>query len=70
MSYLGAIAAIFSLALAGVMVDRIYRRFAARNPALGPFRDPGKCGCCKGGSGCNDAGCDLPAGDARPMSRH
>ena len=50
-----AIALIFSLALGGILVDRIYRRFAARNPQLGPFRDPGKCGCCSAGSGCDTA---------------
>jgi hypothetical protein len=43
----------------GILVDRIYRRFAARNPQLGPFRDPGKCGCCSAGSGC-DTACDAP----------
>lgn len=52
--YLITIALIFSLALGGILIDRIYRRFAARNPQLGPFRDPGHCGCCKGGSGCSD----------------
>lgn len=56
--YLITIAVIFSLALGGILIDRIYRRFAARNPRLGPFRDPGKCGCCTAGSGCRDAGCD------------
>ncbi len=56
MTYLVAVAFIFSLALGGILIDRIYRRFAARNPQLGPFRDPGKCGCCSAGSGC-DADC-------------
>lgn len=54
-TYLVAIAFIFSLALGGILVDRIYRRFAVRNPQLGPFRDPGKCGCCSSGSGCDTA---------------
>ena len=58
-TYLVAMAFIFSLATAGILVDRIYRRFAARNPQLGPFRDPGKCGCCSAGSGC-DTACDAP----------
>lgn len=70
MSYLSAIAAIFSLVLAGITVDRIYRRFAMRNPSLGPFRDAGKCGSCKGGSGCNDSACDVPGTDAGTTSRH
>lgn len=55
--YLVTIAVIFSLALGGILIDRIYRRFAARHPQLGPFRDPGKCGCCKAGSGCSDTAC-------------
>jgi hypothetical protein len=54
-TYLVAMAFIFSLALGGILIDRIYRRFAARNPQLGPFRDPGKCGCCSAGSGCDTA---------------
>jgi len=58
-TYLTTVAAIFSLALAGILVDRIYRRFAARNPQLGPFRDTGKCGSCSAGSGCSDASCDA-----------
>jgi hypothetical protein len=57
-TYLVAIGFIFSLALVGILVDRIYRRFAAKNPQLGPFRDPGKCGCCSAGSGC-DTACDA-----------
>jgi hypothetical protein len=54
-TYLLAIAFIFSLALGGILIDRAYRRFAAENPQLGPFRDPGKCGCCSAGSGCDTA---------------
>ncbi len=54
-TYLVAIAFIFSLALGGILIDRIYRRFAARNPQLGPFREPGKCGCCSAGSSCDSA---------------
>ena len=53
--YLIAVAVIFSLGLGGILIDRAYRRFAARNPQLGPFRDPGKCGCCSAGSGCDSA---------------
>lgn len=52
-AYLLTVAIIFSLVLAGIVVDRIYRRFAARHPQLGPYRDPGKCGCCSAGSGCD-----------------
>ncbi len=55
--YLTTIAIIFAVLCGGILVDRIYRRFAAHNPQLGPFRDPGKCGCCSAGSGCSDASC-------------
>ncbi|MBI5900036.1 MAG: hypothetical protein HZB40_12495 [Rhodocyclales bacterium] len=51
-AYLTTVAVVFGLALAGILVDRSYRRFAARHPQLGPFRDPGKCSCCKGGDDC------------------
>ncbi len=54
-TYFVAIAVIFSLALGGILIDRAYRGFAARNPQLGPFRDPGKCGGCSAGSGCDSA---------------
>lgn len=48
-AYLAACGAIFALLLGGIMVDRLYRRFAARNPQLGPFRkSDGSCGCCAG----------------------
>ena len=57
--YLITIAAIFGLALGGMLVDRSYRRFAARHPQLGPFRDPGKCGCCSSGSHC-ETSCTEP----------
>jgi hypothetical protein len=58
-TYLLAIACIFCLALGGMLIDRLYRRFAASHPQLGPFRDPGKCGSCSAGSGC-DTACDAP----------
>jgi hypothetical protein len=50
---------IFGLMLAGIGIERLYRRFAARNPQLGPFRkDGGGCGSCSGGSGCSSSeGC-------------
>lgn len=56
------IAAIFSLAIGGIMVERLYRRFARQNPQLGPFRKEGKQDCCScsAGSGCNgDTSCSL-----------
>ena len=52
-TYLTTIALIFAVMMGGIIVDRIYRRFAARNPQLGPFRDTSKCGSCSGGSGCS-----------------
>jgi hypothetical protein len=53
-TYLVAIGLIFAILLAGIGVDRLYRRFAARNPQLGPFRKAGRgCGSCSGASGCS-----------------
>ena len=68
MTYLATIAIIFCVMAGGIVVDRIYRRFAARNPQLGPFRDSGKCGSCSAGSGCSDASCagDKPQALAAP----
>ena len=48
---------IAGLMATGIGVDRLYRRFAARNPQLGPFRRSDKCGCCSKGSGCSDDTC-------------
>lgn len=48
-TYLVTIGLLFALMLAGIAVDRLYRRFAARHPQLGPFRkNDGSCGCCAG----------------------
>ena len=56
-TYLIAVGLIFGVMAAGLLVDRLYRRFAAKNPQLGPFRDPERsCGSCSGGSGCADKG--------------
>jgi hypothetical protein len=56
-TYLVTIGLIFTIMLAGIAVERIYRNFAARNPQLGPFRDTSKCGCCTAGSGCSESSC-------------
>lgn len=40
------IAIIFGIALAGILIDRLYRRFAHHNPQLGPFRPEGHQDCC------------------------
>ena len=45
---------LFALMSGAILVDRIYRRFATRNPELGPFRETDKCGSCCAGSGCSD----------------
>lgn len=55
--YLVTILLVFALLVAGIAVDRLYRRFAARHPQLGPFRSSqGGCGCCSGSCD-GDAGC-------------
>jgi Na+/glutamate symporter len=38
-TYLVTIGLIFAIMLGGIAVERLYRRFAASNPQLGPFRD-------------------------------
>lgn len=46
---------IFGLAMAGILVDRLYARFARRHPQLGPFRkNDGGCGCCAAKQACGD----------------
>ncbi len=50
--YLVTIGLILGIGLFGIAVDRLYRRFAARHPQLGPFRSSEKgCGCCSNGCG-------------------
>lgn len=44
-TYLVTIGLIFALMIGGIGVERLYRRFAAQNPELGPFRSPDGCGC-------------------------
>lgn len=65
-TYLVTVGIIFAIMLAGIAVERLYRRFAAHNPQLGPFRDTGKCGCCSAGSGCSDSSCETDG--ARPVA--
>lgn len=60
-TYLITIGLIFALMLAGIAVNLLYRRFAARNPQLGPFRkNDGSCGCCAGKCG-DSQGCSTQA---------
>ena len=65
-TYLTTIVVIFAVLSGGIVVDRLYRGFAAKNPQLGPFRDTSKCGCCTAGSGCSDTSCT--ADPAKPAA--
>lgn len=61
MTYLITAGLILAFMLGGLLVNRVYRSFATRNPHLGPFRDPDHRGCgnCGGGDGCSGSGhCD------------
>jgi hypothetical protein len=52
-TYLTVIGLIFAIMIGGIAVDRIYARFARRNPQLGPFRkNDGGCGCCAAKEAC------------------
>jgi len=53
--YLLTIGFIFAVLIGGILVERGYRRFARRNPELGPFRPEGRqdCTSCVAGSGCD-----------------
>jgi hypothetical protein len=44
---------IYAVFLTGILVERLYRRFARRNPQLGPFRKEGKQDCCSCSSASN-----------------
>jgi hypothetical protein len=62
-NYLITIGLIFAVMIGGILVERLYRRFASRNPQLGPFRPEGRqdCSSCVAGSGCSgkeDVACD------------
>lgn len=48
------IAFIFVVTIGGILVERLYRRFARENPKLGPFRKEGKQDCCS----CTVDSCD------------
>ncbi len=52
-TYLTTIGLVFLVLVGGIAVDRIYSRFARRNPELGPFRkNDGGCGCCAAKEAC------------------
>lgn len=51
--YLVVVGLIFVVMIGGIAVDRLYARFARRNPQLGPFRrNDGSCGCCAAKEAC------------------
>ncbi len=59
-TYLITIGLIFAILAGGVLVQRLYRRFAQRHPELGPFREEESgCGSCAAGSGCSDTSCST-----------
>ncbi|MCC6658797.1 MAG: hypothetical protein IT512_11480 [Rhodocyclaceae bacterium] len=58
--YLVTIGLIFAILAGGIAVQALYRRFAARHPELGPFREEKGCGSCSAGSGCGGASSCLP----------
>ncbi|HNQ03915.1 MAG TPA: hypothetical protein PKH69_04820 [Thiobacillaceae bacterium] len=60
LTYLITIGLILALMLLGIGVDRLYQRFARRNPQLGPFRKQGAgcSGMCAGG-GCGTGHCET-----------
>lgn len=49
-AYILTVTVIFALMVAAIAVERLYKRFQAMNPHLGPFRElDGKCTChCSG----------------------
>lgn len=53
-TYLVTVGLIFCIMLVGIAIERAYRRFADRNPQLGPFRKT-NCGSCS----CHGDGCDT-----------
>jgi len=69
MTYVVTIGLIFTIMLAGIAVERLYRAFAQRNPQLGPFRDTSKCGSCSAGSGCSEASCADDRGEPAVVPR-
>ncbi|HTY04370.1 MAG TPA: hypothetical protein VMC81_11645 [Rhodocyclaceae bacterium] len=54
-SLLLTIGLIFAVLIGGILVERLYRRFARENPQLGPFRKEGHQDCCSctAGDGCD-----------------
>ncbi len=59
-TYLITIGLIFALLALGILVQRLYRRFAQRHPELGPFRsEQDGCGSCTSGSGCSRSSCST-----------
>ncbi len=65
--YVVTIGAIFGMLMLLIAVERLYRRFAAHNPQLGPFRQPDKCMGCEAGKNCKD---DAVCGTSSDHSHH
>jgi len=57
LKYLVTVGLIFAILAGGILVQRLYRRFALRHPELGPFREEKGCGSCSAGSGCSGPSC-------------
>jgi hypothetical protein len=57
-TYLVVVGLIFALMFFGIGVERLYRRFAARHPQLGPYRKSDGCSCCKSSASCGEKACD------------
>ncbi len=49
--YFCTVLLLFLIVWVGVFVTQLYRRFAQKNPQLGPFREEG-CGCCSARETC------------------
>lgn len=61
--YLVTIGLILGIMLLGIVVDRLYRRFARRHPELGPFRkEGGGCGGHCGSGACGGGACEAREG--------
>jgi hypothetical protein len=62
LTYLVTVCAMFSLLVGMILVQRIYRHFAATHPELGPFRKEGCCGCSGIEKDCGSGSCKSPPG--------
>ncbi|MGE5467420.1 MAG: hypothetical protein ACM3Y9_08355 [Ignavibacteria bacterium] len=72
MTYVLTMVFIFTLLVAGIAIDKLYHRFARKNPQLGPFRPEGiqDCCTCEAGSGCSDKASCATAGETATIQIH